>query len=114
MFSPSCRSTVSILPTQERAVTACPSDEHYARCQRDGRQLAIDCLTPGEARHYRGCLKAYEPQQENTVGRDEYGNSDSEPQPACDFEPALREVVELFFDIDQFLALRWRSGNVGI
>ena len=51
-------------------------------------------------------------------GRDEYGNFDSEPRPAGDFDPASRAVhaaaVEQFFDSNKLLAARRRSGNVGI
>ena len=97
---------------------ACPSAEQIARYQRDGCLFPIDCLTPDEVRHYRGCLEAFEREQGDAFGRDEYGNFDLEPRPACDFDPASRAahaaVVERSFDSNKLLTVRRRSGNVGI
>jgi hypothetical protein len=51
---------------------ACPSAEQIAQYQRDG------------------CLETFEREQGDAFGRDEYGNFDLEPRPACDCEPASR------------------------
>ena len=65
----------------------CPSAEQIARYQRDGCLLPIDCLTPDEVRHYRGCLESFEREQGDAFGKDEYGNFDLEPRPTWDFDP---------------------------
>ena len=97
---------------------ACPSAEQIARYQRDGCLFPIDRLTPDEVGHYRGCLEAFEREHGDAFGRDEYGNFDLEPRPACDFDPASRAVhaavVERSFDSNKLLTVRRRSGNVGI
>jgi hypothetical protein len=66
---------------------ACPSAEQIARYQRDGRLFPIDCLTPDEVRHYRGCLEAFEREQGDALGRDEYGNFDLEPRRPATLTP---------------------------
>jgi hypothetical protein len=94
---------------------ACPSAEKITRCQRDGCLFRIDCLTPDEVRHDRGCLEAFELEQGDAFGRDGYGNFDLEPRQACDCDPASRAaVVERPFDSNKLLTVRWRSGNVRI
>jgi non-haem Fe2+, alpha-ketoglutarate-dependent halogenase len=51
-------------------------------------------------------------------GRDDYGHFDPEPPPAGDFDAASRAThraaVERFFESNNLLAARRRSGNVGI
>ena len=84
----------------------CPSAEQIARYQRDGCLLPIDCLTPDEVRHYRGCLESFEREQGDAIGKDEYGTFDLEPRRAA--------VVERYFDSNKLLTMRRRSGNVGI
>jgi hypothetical protein len=97
---------------------ACPSAEQIARCQRDGCLFPIDCLTPDEVRHSRGCLEAFEREQGDAFGRDGYGNFDLEPRTTWDFDPASRAahaaMVERSFDSNKLLTVRWRSGNVAI
>ena len=58
---------------------ACRSAEQNAQYQRDGWLFPIDCLTPDEVGHYRGCLEAFERDQGDAFCRDEYGNFDLEP-----------------------------------
>ena len=97
---------------------ACPSAEQIARYQRDSCLFPIDCLPADEVGHYRGCLEAFEREQGDAFGRDEYGNFDLEPRPTWDFDPASRAahaaMVERSFDSNKPLTARWRSGNVGI
>ena len=65
-----------------------------------------------------GCLEAFEREQGDAFGRDEYGNFDLEPRTTCDFDPASRvahaAMVERSFDSNKLLTVRWRSGNVAI
>jgi ectoine hydroxylase-related dioxygenase (phytanoyl-CoA dioxygenase family) len=45
------------------------SPAQVAQYQRDGYVFPVDCLTPEEVRHYRGCLEAFERAQGDTFGR---------------------------------------------
>lgn len=45
------------------------SARQIAQYQHDGFLFPIDCLTPEEVRHYRGCLENFEREQGDTFGR---------------------------------------------
>jgi hypothetical protein len=73
---------------------------------------------PDGVRHYHGCLKAFEREQRDAFGGDEYGNFDLEPRPDCEFDPASRAmhaaVVQRSFDSNNSLTVPRRSGDAGI
>ena len=95
-----------------------PPAEQIARYQRVGCLLPVDCLMPDEVRHYRAYLEAFEREQTDAFGRDEYGNFDLEPRPAREIDPVSRAVrtaaVEQSFDSNNLLTVQRRSGDVGI
>lgn len=45
------------------------SPQQIARYRQDGFLFPVDCLTPEEVRHYRGCLEDFEREQGDTFGR---------------------------------------------
>jgi hypothetical protein len=45
------------------------SSDQVAQYRRDGYLFPVDCLTPDEVQHYRGCLEAFERAQGDTFGK---------------------------------------------
>jgi non-haem Fe2+, alpha-ketoglutarate-dependent halogenase len=50
-------------------MSASLSPAQVERYRSDGCLFPVDCLTPEEVRHYRGCLEAFEREQGDTFGR---------------------------------------------
>ncbi|MSO90525.1 MAG: phytanoyl-CoA dioxygenase family protein [Acetobacteraceae bacterium] len=50
-------------------MSASLSHDAVTQYQRDGYFFPMDCLTPAEVRHYRGCLETFEAAQGDTFGR---------------------------------------------
>jgi len=94
---------------------ACPPAEQIARYQRDSYPLPADCLMLDEVRQHRGYRGAFEHEQRDALGRDEYGNFDLVLRPACEFNPASRAVqaaqVVRSFDFNNLLTVCRRSGD---
>lgn len=71
---------------------ACPPVEPIARYQRYSSLLPVDCLMLDEVRPHCGYPGAFEHEHRDSLGTDAYGNSDLEPRPTYEFDPATPAV----------------------